>query len=830
MADGKVIIETGLDMTGATKDLNNLGKTIDNKGQKATQRLNKETISLEKNLKKTGITGAESMQQISSGADKSSKSVSGLKASLGKIAGILAAGFSIRALINMGKQAVDIASNMNEVQNVVNTAFDSMSYKMEDFAQNSIENLGISKLSAKKIGSTYAAMARGMGQNLDMATDYALKMTSRVADIASFYNLTLDEVNTIGRAVYSGETEPLKRIGVVMTESQLETFALANGYSTLYKNMSAADKLFIRQQYFLNQTNLAAGDFIRTQDSWANQTRILSERWKEFLSLIGNALIKVLAPAIKAVNMLLQQMIDALNKIADKFGFAFETTADKGIADITDAMDNYTDSVQSAEKAQKSLLGSYDKLSVITSNISSNSTNTSTSTNIGSPDITPTIDKNKVNKTSNILNEIKKKFETFTKDIEELSKSFAKVFDENVIPMFESFGNDAGIIFNNVSRLLGQIFSDMWSDFIYPNLQNLITYGIPLFTDFATQVSNTTAHLNTVVTQAFGTMWDEAIAPFLRSITGKIEEVWVIISQFWDKYGEPIFSKINDAINNTKSTFDTAWNNYIKPMLDIIGENLDDLWNDHLNPLIKEIGEFVGTLATCALDIYNEFISPVVQWLINTLGPVFQKVFKNILSRTSIAFGLIIDYAKNFLKTFEGIAEFLTGVFTLDWERAWRGIKKVFSAVWGNIQGAFKAVVNVMIGFVNKLLGAFEAGVNFVIKGLNKLSFDVPDWVPFIGGEHFGIELDNLKVSKIPYLATGAVLPANNPFMAVVGDQKHGTNIEAPLDTIVQAFKEANKDSNQAGDIYLKIDGDVLFKWIRKKTNDYQERYGLPNY
>ena len=135
MADGKVIIETGLDMTGATKDLNNLGKTISNKSQKATQKLNKETISLEKNLKKAGDSGAKSMQQISSGANKSSKSIGGLKASLGKIVGILAAGFSIRGIVNIGKEAVNLASDLTEVQNVVDTAFGSMSQKMEDLSE-----------------------------------------------------------------------------------------------------------------------------------------------------------------------------------------------------------------------------------------------------------------------------------------------------------------------------------------------------------------------------------------------------------------------------------------------------------------------------------------------------------------------------------------------------------------------------------------------------------------------------------------------------------------------------------------------------------------------
>ena len=249
MADGKVTIQTQLNSEGFKKDVNDLTRN-----------------------------GTRSFNTLNNSVIKTEHSINNMSGSLKRIAGLLATSFSIGSLIKFGKQSLELASDLTEVQNVVDTSFGSMSSKMEAFAQTSADTYGISKLSAKNIASTYAAMAQGMGQGLNEATDKALEMTGRVADIASFYNLTLDRVNTIGRAVYSGETEPLKQIGVIMTEAQLQTFALSNGYKTLYKNMSAAEKLEVRQAYFLAQTNLAAGDFVRTQNSWANQTRILSER------------------------------------------------------------------------------------------------------------------------------------------------------------------------------------------------------------------------------------------------------------------------------------------------------------------------------------------------------------------------------------------------------------------------------------------------------------------------------------------------------------------------------------------------------------------------
>ena len=123
-----------------------------------------------------------------------------------------------------------------------------------------------------------------------------------------------------------------------------------------------------------------------------------------------------------------------------------------------------------------------------------------------------------------------------------------------------------------------------------------------------------------------------------------------------------------------------------------------------------------------------------------------------------------------------GIVEFVGGVFTGDWDTAWEGIKDIFKGTWNGIIGVLEAGVNFII-----------RGINWLIDQMNKISFTVPDWVPEVGGRHIGISIPNVKEIQIPRLAKGAVLPANNPFMAVVGDQTHGTNIEAPLETIQEA-------------------------------------------
>jgi len=129
----------------------------------------------------------------------------------------------------------------------------------------------------------------------------------------------------------------------------------------------------------------------------------------------------------------------------------------------------------------------------------------------------------------------------------------------------------------------------------------------------------------------------------------------------------------------------------------------------------------------------------------------------------------------------------ISGILSGDWSQIWKGMGQIC-----------KSAVNVIIGVVNVLLSGLTGALNGVFKLLNKISVDIPDWVPGIGGKSFGFKIKELKAPQIPYLAKGAVLPANQPFLAMVGDQKHGTNIEAPLATIQEAVAAVTRDQTQA--------------------------------
>ena len=204
-----------------------------------------------------------------------SQKITGIFSKIGKMA---VAAFGTKALVSFGKEAVSLASDLQEVQNVVDTAFGGMSSQVEAWSKTTIEKFGMSELAAKQTASTYMAMSKGLGLAGQQAANMAMQAAERTGDIASFYNMSQSEADTLIKSIWTGETESLKRIGVVMTQTNLDAYALANGFGKTTDAMTQAEQVQLRYKYVMEQTNLAAGDFQKTSGSWANQTRILSER------------------------------------------------------------------------------------------------------------------------------------------------------------------------------------------------------------------------------------------------------------------------------------------------------------------------------------------------------------------------------------------------------------------------------------------------------------------------------------------------------------------------------------------------------------------------
>lgn len=303
--------------------------------------------------------------------------IKSMTASLGKLAGAVGIAFSVTALVKLGKQAVELASDITEVDNVVSKSFGNMRTEMDELADKAIESLGMSRLTAYQTGATFMAMGKSMVDSMSAAKDMALELTRLTGNMSSFYNVRQEIASTALKSIYTGETETLKQFGVVMTETNLQQFAFEQGIRNKISAMTQSEKVMLRYKYVTEQLSFIGNDFLDTQNSWANQTRILSEQWKELLSVLGTGLITVLTPVVKGLNMIISALISVANTIgqimakvfgiqAQQFGAAEVEDAYSGIAgsagDAADATDEYGNALDKAGKKAKNSLASFDKI------------------------------------------------------------------------------------------------------------------------------------------------------------------------------------------------------------------------------------------------------------------------------------------------------------------------------------------------------------------------------------------------------------------------------------------------------------------------------------
>lgn len=290
----------------------------------------------------------------------------------------------------------------------------------------------------------------------------------------------------------------------------------------------------------------------------------------------------------------------------------------------------------------------------------------------------------------------------------------------------------------------------------------------------------------------------DAINNILRPALEVLLQIWqdmmAGIQNAWNTYGQPIMDGIVAAFRNLETIFSTLYYTVVEPILSNLIDLLQKLWNEHLKQLWDDLLLLFGSVQNTILTFWNSVLSPLINWLIASFGPVFSDVFNAVAGIVETAVGLMADAIDIIRVVLRGLLDFLSAVFRGDWGAAWNAIADTALAVWDRIKSGIKSAVNGIIGFINGMIQAVVNGRNRVIDAINTLSFDVPDWVPGIGGSSLGFDFSHITAPQIPYLAQGAVIPPNREFMAVLGDQSHGTNVEAPLATIQEAVAAVMQD------------------------------------
>ena len=771
-----------------------------------------------------------SANQVENQTKRINKSISGIKSFVAKATAGL-------GLFKLGQEAIQVASNIQEVQNVVDVAFGDMAWKAEKFAKTAITQFGMSELSAKKTASTYMAMAKSMGINEQASSDMAINLAKLSGDVASFFNISQELADVRLKSVFTGETETLKELGVVMTQANLQQFAYSQGINKNIRDMSQAEITTLRYRFVMESLAMAQGDFARTSGSWANQIRLLKEQWKQLLGIIGDGLISVLTPVIQVINAVISKIISFANIVSAVFGKLFgkgggkkkspissmnddAKNASKSIGGVGKSLDKAGSKAKKAAKEAKGFLAGFDDLNIMTSSNSESGANSGGSSGVGGGagyDV-GSIDWSEEPDTSGIDKAVDK----IINKVEMLRVVLGSVWNSAPVQAFVSTSQILlQFIYDFVISITNMLWENLkvtWSN-IQLDVQNMFKNIFNLWTlfwkDLGVIINQYALPIIEGITNLFDSIWKDAIDPLIQNLVKRWSDFTRILLDLWTKYGKDILDGIGKFVVNTIGLFQSIWDNIIEPIITPFLEMLSELWDEHIKAMIESVGNFIGKLMIFALDIYNKFIAPIVKGLLEILKPAFSTIGNIVSSVFKGVVGVISDAVKNIMNVLSGIIDFVSGVFTGNWKKAWQGVKNIFSSIVSGLANIFKAPINAII-----------SGINTFIGGLNKIK--IPDWVPGVGG--YGI-----SIPKIPKLAQGGIV--NKATLGIFGEA--GTEAVVPLkkntqglDMIADKIISRMPINNSNGGTYVinvvLETGERITKKIIKDIKEYEIKTGEP--
>lgn len=756
------------------------------------------------------------------------KQMTGIQ-SLAKKAGVALAGaFAVDKLVKFGKECINLGSDLAEVQNVVDVTFPKMSAQVDEFAKKSASAFGLSETMAKQYTGTLGSMAKAFGFSEEQAFNMGSSLAGLAGDVASFYNLSQDEAYTKLKSVFTGETESLKDLGVVMTQTALDSYAMSHGFGKVTSAMSEAEKVALRYAFVQDRLSAASGDFIRTSDSWSNQMKVLNLQFESIKATIGQGLIAAFTPMLQLINQLiakLQVLATAFKDLMEGLFGKQEDDAFSSAADATSSMESSTGATAENLKKASRFLAGFDAINKASSSSSSSGSGSAGTENLN---VVSGIDWSKVNqgtetettgimaKFEGLLTYMKEKFTpTFEKTWSKLSgpiadfksnfsvvfgdlQTLAQPFTEYLKgPFCEYISSSFDLASTKAAGMLdsfNKVFGDIWNIAAFPLLEKFTTEWLPGFTEFGTKLNGLSEEIFGEFKREFDTIWTEALSPLLEKVVGMFTDFMSLLEEFWNEWGEPIFSKLEEAVSKTGEAFDVWWNNFLKPTFDSLMAAADEIWNEHLSPLLSNFLDMIGELVDGALVIYNQFIVPIVDEMSKKFKPVWDFV---IVYVKDLINGLL-DTLNGLITAFKGIIQFIVGVFTGDWQKAWDGIKNIFKGVFDSLVALVKTPVNKIIDIINGMVSGVVKGINTVIKAINNISFDMPDW---LGGGHVGFNLKTVTAPKIPKLAEGGFVKANTPQLAIIGDNRHQGEVVAPEDKLREMAMQAVREAGAGGGI-----------------------------
>lgn len=852
---------------------------------------------------------------VQNGVSAIKQSFNGLGSAVKKIGLLIGGAFAVGKLVQFGKECVELGSDLAEVQNVVDVTFTTMSDKVNEFAKNAMTSAGLSETMAKRYVGTFGAMSKSFGFSEAQAYDMSTALTQLTGDVASFYNISQDLAYIKLKSVFTGETETLKDLGVVMTQSALDQYALANGYGKTTSAMTEQEKVALRFAFVQEQLSAASGDFIRTSDSWANQVRVMQLQLQSLKATVGQGLINIFTPVLKVINILLGKLAtlanafksftelitgkkssgqtsgsgaglagtDAIADTADQYGQAADNA--KKLADATN--DN-AKATKKANKVTKNYLSSLDEVHKVTSTGSNSSSTPSSSGgsggagNSGLPSSVGNVDYGNLAEGETALDKISDS----AKKLADLLKKLWKPFQDAWKKEGKNTIDAANIALSGIAKLaksVGKSLVEVWTN-------GTGTTMLETMLRIAQNVLKTIGN----IASGFADAWNKNNVG--TQIIQNIADALVVVMQFVERIAEDTaawaanlnFYPLLESISNLTSTFapilesignvlEWIYNNIVLPMLKWVIEvglptvinlvsDLAGFFADHqtiieafgaaligafaaakIAGLASRIAGSITTVASfikglIALMTGSSGIMGGIKAIATAIGPggifiaaitaciaIGVLLYKNWDKIKEVA-GEVWDWIKNKTSTFvnaisSSLKNLASKIVTIwdnvkssayqKWTAIWstvgnlverikNGIVEKFTSaknkvvdIFGGIKDTIRKILNKVIGIVNSAIGTVNSAIGGIESAFSFGPWEVP--TPF-GKKTIGFSATFPRVPTVPYLAKGAVIPPRSEFLAVLGDQKQGNNIEAPEALLRRIVRE--ESGQQSGGDY----------------------------
>lgn len=669
---------------------------------------------------------------------------------------------------------------------MVDVTFGNLSGEVDSFAKNAVTQFGLSELSAKQFTSTMGAMLKSMGFTERAAADMGMQIAGLAGDIASFYNLGTEEAFYKIRSGISGETEPLKQLGINLSVANLEQYALTQGITKSYNAMTQQEQALLRYNYLLSVTSDAQGDFSRTSESWANQTRILSEQFNSLKATIGQGLINAFTPVIRVINTVLAGLQAVANVFRQVTALLFGKAASggttqkalEGVADgygaAAEGAEDLAKGTKAAGEAAQKSLAPFDEITKLSEEAATGGGGSGAGGGYGGGlDLgIPSFGSEPVEDT------ISPQIQAIVDKILYLIEPLRNI---DFAPLRESLANLGGK-FRELGATIGDALEWAWFNLLVPLATWAIEDLAPATVDL---LASALGFLNDVLEalQPLGQwLWDNFLHPIAEWTGGIIVDVLKDTSNYLKKIGDWVKGH-KEAIENIAivvASFAAAW------------ELVNAAWE----------------LVNAAVLVWNA-ISGLATVLTTGFGAAVAFLTSPI-TLVTLAIGALIAIVVLLVKNWDKVKETAEKVWTKIKE-VWHAAGEWFGGVVDDIFGAFSWLRDKVVGIWDSIVGAVRDAVDKIMGWFGKVGSGSASFSVSAGGASRAAPAPFSAVpASVPYLAKGAVIPPRSPFAAVLGDQKSGVNVEAPLDTIKQAVADViSKIDIGGGEITINFTGDL---------------------